>query len=90
MYEYRKLSSEQKAEVVRQRLQKCYPPHSPPHPIQDSSHYLLTATCYEPKHRLDSSQRRQELLSQLFETFIQLSLRLAGKQHQLVLIKKRT
>lgn len=71
MYEYRKLSPEQKAEVVRQRLQKGYPPHSPPHPIPDSSHYLLTATCYEHKHRLNSPPRRQELLSQLFETFTQ-------------------
>lgn len=69
MYTYRNLSPEQKAEVVRQRLQKGYPPHSPPHPIADSSHYIITATCYEHKHRLHTSQRRQQLLDRLFETF---------------------
>lgn len=71
MYTYRNLSPEQKAEVVRQRLAKGYPPHSPPHPVTDSPHYIITATCYEHKHRLHTSQRRQQLLNQLFETLIQ-------------------
>lgn len=71
MYEYRKLSPEEKAEVVRQRLAKGYPPHSPPHPIKDASHYLITTACYEHKHRITTPQRRQQLLNQLFETFIQ-------------------
>jgi putative transposase len=71
MYEYRKLSPAEKAEVVRQRLAKGYPPHSPPHPIKDASNYLITAACYEHKHRLPTSQRRQDLLNQLFEAFIQ-------------------
>ncbi|NER21054.1 MAG: transposase [Symploca sp. SIO1C2] len=70
MYKYRNLSPEQKAKVIKQRLQKGYPSHSPPHPITNSSHYLITATCYEHKHRLNTSQRRQQLLDRLFETFI--------------------
>jgi hypothetical protein len=49
MYEYRQLTPAQRAEVVQQRLAKGYPPHSPPHPIQDQSYYLLTAACYEHK-----------------------------------------
>ncbi|ACK71676.1 protein of unknown function DUF1568 [Gloeothece citriformis PCC 7424] len=67
MYEYRKLSPQQQAEIVQQRLAKGYPPHSPPHPIKNQEYYLLTASCYEHKNRLNSSQRRQELLNLLFE-----------------------
>lgn len=70
MYEYRKLTPEQKAELVAERLKRGYPPHSPPHPIQDREYYLLTAACYEHKHYLNPS-RRQYLLNLIFERFIQ-------------------
>lgn len=70
MYEYRKLTPEEKAKVVQQRLGKGYPPHSPPHPVRDFEFYLLTATCYEHKHRLQSQSRRQKLLNELFTKFI--------------------
>ena len=43
MYEYRKLTPEQRAELVQQRLARGHPPHSPPHPIRDQPFYLLTA-----------------------------------------------
>lgn len=69
MYDYRKLSPQQQAEIVQQRLAKGYPPHSPPHPIKNQEYYLLTASCYEHKNRLNSSQRRQQLLNLLFENF---------------------
>ena len=69
MYEYRKLTPEQRREVVEQRLRMGYPPHSSPHPLKNHPFYLITAACYEHKHRLISSERRQELLNQLFETF---------------------
>jgi putative transposase len=70
MYQYRKLTPQQKADIIQQRLAKGYPPHSPPHPVKNQEFYLLTATCYEHKNRLNSSQRRQELLNQLFASFI--------------------
>jgi putative transposase len=70
MYEYRKLTPEKRAEVVRERLAKGYPPHSPPHPIQDCEFYLLTAACYEHKDRINHQSRRQQLLNLIFENFI--------------------
>lgn len=69
MYKYRQLTQEQKIVLVRERLAKGYPPHSPPHPIENSTFYLITATCYEHKHRITSKERRQQLLNQLFEQF---------------------
>ncbi len=70
MYEYRKLTPEQKAAIVEERLKKGFPPHSPPHPIKNSEYYLITATCYEHKDRINTYQRRQQLLNLIFERFI--------------------
>jgi putative transposase len=70
MYEYRKLTPEQKAELVRQRLARGFPPHSPPHPIRLQTFYHLTAACYEHKHHLSKQSRRQQLLNIIFEKFI--------------------
>jgi putative transposase len=70
MYEYRNLKPEEKAILVAERLEKGYPPHSPPHPIQDREYYLLTAACYEHQNHLHSPLRRQYLLDLIFDLFI--------------------
>jgi len=70
MYEYRKLTPEQRKELVQQRLACGYPPHSPPHAVRDQPYYLLTASCYEHVCHMHSQQRRQEVLDALFELFI--------------------
>lgn len=74
MYEYRKLTAKQKAEIVQQRLANGYPPHSPPHHLTDYKFYLLTATCYEHKCRLNSQARRQQILNLLWENFINIDI----------------
>jgi len=78
MYEYRQLTPAQRAELVQQRLAKGYPPHSPPHPIQDQSFYLLTAACYEHKCHIKTEERRKQLLDLLFEQFIDRGIELGG------------
>jgi putative transposase len=70
MYEYRKLTPEQRAELVKQRLAQGDPPHSPPHPVRDQPFYLLTATCYEHVRHMQSQRRRQQVLDALLEQFI--------------------
>jgi putative transposase len=70
MYEYRQLTPEQKVELVKQRLARGFPPHSPPHPIRLQTFYLLTAACYEHQHHLSKQPRRQELLNLIFDKFI--------------------
>lgn len=69
MYEYRKLTPEQRAEVVRERRARGFPPHSPPHPVHVQPYYLLTATCYEHARHMQAETRRRQLLEMLFETF---------------------
>jgi len=70
MYEYRKLTPTERAELVRQRLARGFPPHSPPHPVRDQPYCLLTAACYEHVSCMASPGRRQQLLDSLFEAFI--------------------
>lgn len=70
MYEYRKLTPEQRAEVVEQRLARGFPPHEPPHQVRDREFYLLTATCYEHKKIMFSESRRQQMLNLIFERFV--------------------
>jgi putative transposase len=70
MYEYRKLTPEQREALVKERLARGFPSHSPPHPVRDQPFYLLTATCYEHTRRMDSSERRQQVLDMLFEQFL--------------------
>ncbi len=70
MYEYRKLSEKERAELVKERLAKGHPPHQPPHLVRDQHTYLLTAACYEHKDHINTLTRRQQLLNLLFEQFI--------------------
>lgn len=78
MYQYRQLTPEQRAELVQQRLARGYPPHSPPHPINDQSFYLITAACYEHKPHISSEERRKQLLDLLFERFTDYDVELRG------------
>jgi putative transposase len=70
MYEYYKLNPQQRQELVKKRLQQGFPSHSPPHPLQLQTYYLLTATCYQHQSILANSSRRQQLLNLILGKFI--------------------
>ncbi len=70
MYEYYKLSLQQRRELVNQRLERGFPLHSPPHPINIKTFYVLTAACYRHQSILTTSSRHQQLLNLIFEQFI--------------------
>lgn len=70
MYEYRRLTPEQRQALVKERLARGFPPHSPPHPVREQVLYLLTAACYEHVHHMSSPERRRQVLDMLFEQFI--------------------
>lgn len=70
MYEYRKLTPQQKRELVQERLARGFPPHSPPHFQQDQATYLLTAACYEHAPHMRDKSRRASLLDRLFSETI--------------------
>ena len=78
MYEYRKLSPEQREEVVRARRERGYPDHQPPHPHREERHYLITAACYEHRYILDALERRQDMLGLLFDKLLRADIELCG------------
>lgn len=67
MYEYRQLTDEQKAEVLRQRQLRGYPLHAPPHLRDVEGWFLITAATYEHKAHFCAEQDRAWLLEELFQ-----------------------
>jgi putative transposase len=68
MYDYRKMTPEQRAEVVAARKARGYPWHSPPHSTGEST-YLLSGACFEHKHILASPTRLTEFEAALLAGF---------------------
>jgi putative transposase len=67
MYEYRKLSEEERAAVVAERINRGYPPHRPPHPIATPGDFLITAACYEHAPYINTPERRDELMQEILQ-----------------------
>jgi putative transposase len=67
MYEYRKLSLEEREALVEERRARGFPLHAPPHPNQEAGCYLLTAACYEHRKHMVEQVRRRQVLDLLFE-----------------------
>lgn len=58
MYRWRKLTPQQRQEVLDERKQLKRPWHSPPHYESDNATYLITAACYEHKPLIGRSPSR--------------------------------
>ncbi len=67
MYEYRKLMPAEREAVIKERLEKGFPRHEPPHPVRDRTYYLLTAACYEHRPHMQAQVRRKAVLEALHE-----------------------
>jgi hypothetical protein len=59
-YEYRKLSPQEREEIVKYRRMHGYPLHAPPHPFQGTGSYLITAANFEHHAIMSSPERRSE------------------------------
>ena len=47
MYDYRKMTSEERQQMLEERRARGFPLHAPPHFSGVSGEYLITAACYE-------------------------------------------
>jgi len=65
MYKWRKMTQEQRAEVLRLRKKCHHPWHAPPHFGAEPNLYHITATCYEHAHILSNPDRLTEFESLL-------------------------
>ena len=62
-HEYRRLTRELRAELLKQRQTAGHPPHSPPHLHSDQTPYLLSAACYGHQSHMELLERRDALLA---------------------------
>ena len=72
MYEWRKMTPEQREHALKLRKQKGYPWHSPPHRVGKTDYYHLHATCFEHKPIIGTTpERLSEFTERLLETMKQ-------------------
>jgi putative transposase len=77
-YEYRKLSQQERKEVVESRKQRGYPLHAPPHPFRHYGTYLITAANFEHKDVMYSLVRRTRFQELLLEAFREIEAEISG------------
>ncbi len=58
MYAWRKMTPEERQEMLDWRKAVEHPWHSPPHPDMGERHYLLSAACYEHAPIIGTSDKR--------------------------------
>ncbi len=68
-YEYRRLTPEEREEVVRQRKERGYPLHTPPHPFRGEHCYLVNAANYDHVPIMALPDRRTELEGRVLRAF---------------------
>jgi len=70
MYEWRKMTPRQRAEVLELRQRHQQPWHSPPHRTADTGQYLFTAACFEHQPIIGLNPSRLATFSEsLLEVF---------------------
>ena len=68
-YRWRRMTAEQRREVLEQRRSRRLPWHGPPHYESDGKVYLITAACFEHKPIIGITPRRMaEFEAELLET----------------------
>ena len=58
MYQWRRMTPEQREAALETRKTRRVPWHGPPHYQADCGHYLLTAACYERRPRIGITPQR--------------------------------
>ncbi len=78
MYDYRKMTPDERLAVVEQRRSRGYPLHKPPHLLRVEGWYLITAATYEHRPHFPAPEELLELESRLLEALAEAGLPCAG------------
>jgi putative transposase len=78
MYDFRRMTPEERLAVVEERKRRGYPWHRPPHPETAKQHRIVSAACYEHQHRLDSNARLAWFEDELLSTLKRLGVQCAA------------
>lgn len=77
-YNYRAMTSEERAAVVDERRRRGYPLHAPPHPYREAGWYLITATNFEHAHVIAPRERRTAFEEQLLKSMQSIEAEIGG------------
>jgi len=78
MYEYRRMTIEQRKAVVEDRRVRAFPWHKPPHLASGEGWFLVSAANYEHRHYFRASAELTALKRRLLEALDGLSMPCAG------------
>ena len=74
MYDYRRMSAQQRLAVVEQRRAMGFPWHKPPHPAQGAGWYFITAATFEHRPHFRTPEELTALETRLMEALAGFSL----------------
>jgi len=77
-YDYRRMSQQQRDDIVAYRRERGYPLHAPPHPLREAGWYFITSANYEHSLIMADPVRRDEFESRLIESFRAASAEIGG------------
>jgi len=93
MYEYRRMTPEQRRAVVEERRARGFPLHKPPHLKSGEGWYFVTGATYEHQHRFTTSAELTALERRLLDACRQSRIPCAGwvvmPNHYHLLVKVR-
>ena len=78
MYDYRRMTPEQREQVVETRRSRGYPLHKPPHQDLGSGWYLITGATFEHRHLFTQPSELTALQHRLLEAMTSACLPCAG------------
>ena len=65
MYEWRKMSDEERWETIKIRRQRHFPHHAPPKSACRLGFFIINTACFEHRHVMDTLKRRKQFAEQL-------------------------
>ena len=77
-YQYRKLTPQEREEVLRQRKARGYPLHSPPHPFREAGRYFITVANFEHAFIMAAPERRTEFEIRLLKAMQDIEAEMYG------------
>ena len=77
-YEYRTLSAEERQALLRERKERGYPLHAPPHPFREAGYYLLTAANFEHTPVMNTPERRTDFEKRLLASMQEIQADIVG------------
>jgi putative transposase len=78
MYDYRRMTPEEREAIVEERRSRGFPLHKPPHPEQGRGWYLITAATFEHKPHFSAPNELRALERRLQEALGEAKISCAG------------